>query len=55
MTEDMIIAIGLVAAVLLLSNRRSPSRMGRAEKLGLALYEQRARCEGAFPFDYLTR
>jgi len=52
----MMIAIGLVAAaVWCLSNRRSPSRLGRAEKLGLAVYEHKAWCEGAFPFDYLTR
>ena len=52
----MMIAIGVMAAVVLcLTNRRSSSRMGRAERLGLDLYEQKARCEGAFPFDYLTR
>ena len=28
---------------------------GRAERIGLDSYERKARCEGAFPFDYLTR
>ena len=56
MTQAMMIAIGLMAAaVLCLSNRRPASRMGRADRVGLALYEHKARCEGAFPFDYLTR
>jgi hypothetical protein len=50
------IAIGLVvAAVWYLSNRSPALRLGRAERQGLALYEHKARCEGAFPFDYLTR
>jgi hypothetical protein len=52
----MMIAIGLLAGVLLhLSNRRSHWRMSRADKLGLDEYDHKARCEGAFPFDYLTR
>ncbi len=56
----MVIAIGLAAAVtvyvsLWLSGRRASPRMGRAERLGLDSYERKARCEGAFPFDYLTR
>jgi hypothetical protein len=52
----MMIAIGLAAAaVLVFSNRRTPAKMNRSEKTWLALYAHRARCEGAFPFDYLSR
>ncbi|MBZ5595656.1 MAG: hypothetical protein LAP39_25740 [Acidobacteriia bacterium] len=52
----MMIAIGLLALVLLpLSNRRSQWRMNRSDRLWLNLYEHKARCEGAFPFDYLSR
>jgi len=52
----MMIAIGLLALVMLqLSNRRSHSRINRSDKLWLDLYEHKARCEGAFPFDYLSR
>jgi hypothetical protein len=52
----MVIAIGIVAAIILcLSNRRAPPRMDRAEKMGLDSYEHKARCEGTFPFDYLSR
>jgi hypothetical protein len=52
----MWIAIAAVAAVILcLSSRRAAPRMGRAEKIGLDSYERKARLEGAFPFDYLTR
>ena len=56
----MLIAIGVVAAVILclslwLGRRRASPRMDRAERIGLDSYERKARCEGAFPFDYLTR
>ena len=56
----MLIAIGVVAAVILclslwLGGRRASPRMDRAEKIGLDSYERKARSEGAFPFDYLTR
>lgn len=52
----MMIAIGLFAGVLLhLSNRRSHWRINRTDKLGLAVYAHKVQCEGAFPFDYLTR
>ncbi len=54
----MVIAIGVVAGVILclcLSSRRASPRMGRAERIGLDSYERKARSEGAFPFDYLTR
>lgn len=51
----MVIAIGMVAALLICLGRRASSRMDRAEKMGLDSYERKARCEGAFPFDYLTR
>ena len=52
----MMIAIGLLAGVLLhLSARRSQWRMSRIDKMGLDLYAHKARCEGAFPFDYLDR
>jgi hypothetical protein len=52
----MMIAIGLLAGVLLhWTNRRSQWRINRSEKLGLAEYARKARCEEAFPFDYLSR
>jgi hypothetical protein len=52
----MFIAIAVVAAIILgLSSRRASPRMDRAERIGLDSYERKARCEGAFPFDYLTR
>jgi hypothetical protein len=56
----MVITIGLVAAVILClslrrGGRRASPRMDRAERIGLDSYERKARCEGAFPFDYLTR
>jgi hypothetical protein len=52
----MVIAIGVVAAVIVcLSGRRASPRMGRAEKIGSDSYGRKARCEGAYPFDYLTR
>jgi hypothetical protein len=52
----MMIAIGLLAGVLLhLTNRRSQWRINRADKLGLAVYARRARCEETFPFDWLSR
>jgi len=50
------IAAGLFIAVLVrLANRFSHLRTNQDERLELALYEHKARCEGAFPFDYLTR
>ena len=52
----MMIAIGVLALVVLsLANRFSHPRTNRGEKLELRLYDHKARCEGAFPFDYLTR
>ena len=52
----MVIAIAVMAAVVLwLSSRRASPRIGRAERIGLDSYERKARVEGAFPFDYLTR
>ncbi len=52
----MIIVIGVVAAVILcLGSRRPYHRLDRAERMGLDSYERKARCEGAFPFDYLSR
>ena len=52
----MMIVIGLLAGVLLhLSTRRSHWRINRADKLGLAVYAHKARCEEAYPFDYLSR
>ena len=52
----MVIAIVAVAAVILcLSSRRASPRLGHDEKMGLDSYERKARSEGAFPFDYLTR
>jgi hypothetical protein len=51
--NEMIIAIGAVAALILfVSNARRPQRLDRGELDG---YERKARYEGAFPFDYLTR
>ena len=52
----MMVAIGIGAVVVVyLANRRAHSRLNRAERMGLATYEHKARCEGAFPFDYLSR
>ena len=52
----MFVAIVLLAGlVLCLAFRDRPRRMGHADKLGLESYEHKARCEGAFPFDYLSR
>jgi hypothetical protein len=52
----MMIAIGLLSGVLLqLTNRCSWWRINRTDKSGLAEYAHKARCEGAFPFDYLSR
>lgn len=52
----MMIAVGVLALVLLrLAGRLSHLRTNRGEKLELEWYEHKARCEGAFPFDYLTR
>jgi hypothetical protein len=52
----MVIAIGIVAALAVyVSNKSAARRMGRAEKHGLAVYAHKARCEDAFPFDYLSR
>ena len=52
----MLIAIAVVTAVILcLSVRRASPRLGREERIGLDSYERKARSEGAFPFDYLTR
>jgi hypothetical protein len=50
------IAIGLLAVVLArLASRFSDLPTNRGEKLELGWYEHKVRCEGAFPFDYLTR
>jgi len=50
------IAIGLLAVVLVcLAGRFSRLRTGRGERLDLASYEDKARSDAAFPFDYLTR
>jgi hypothetical protein len=52
----MVIAIGIVTVIVVcLSSVIRPRRMNRTERLGLNSYEHKARCEGAFPFDYLTR
>ncbi len=52
----MMIAVGLLAVVLVrLASRHSHSGTNRGERLELAWYEHKVRCEGAFPFDYLTR
>ena len=52
----MMIAVGLLAGMLLLYlSHRSHSRVSRADKLGLAEYADKARCEEALPFDYLSR
>jgi hypothetical protein len=52
----MVIAIGIIAAfVVYVSSKSASRRMGRIEKSGLAVYVHRARCEDAFPFDYLSR
>lgn len=52
----MVIAIGIAAALALyISNKSASRRMGRIDKLGLAVYAHKIRCEEAFPFDYLSR
>lgn len=52
----MVIAIGIAAALALyFTNRNASRRTGRVDKLGLAVYAHRARCEEAYPFDYLSR
>ena len=52
----MVIAIGIAAALAVyLSNRNAARRIGRIDKLGLAVYAHKARREEAFPFDYLNR
>ena len=54
--KSMVIAIGIVIAIVVcLSSIAKPRRMNRAERLWLNGYEQKARCDGAYPFDYLTR
>ncbi len=52
----MVIAIGIAAAFMVyMSNRHATRRTGRIDKLGLASYAHKARCEDTFPFDYLSR
>ena len=56
----MVIAIGVLAAVILCNQplARPQTRFaadGPRRRIGLDSYERNARCEGAFPFDYLTR
>ena len=52
----MVIAIGIAAVfAVYISNKSASRRMCRVEKQGLAVYAHKARCEDAFPFDYLSR
>ena len=52
----MIIAIVLFAALAVIFANKNVSRcISRAEKRDLEFYGQKARCEEAFPFDYLSR
>ena len=52
----MVIAIGIAAALAVyLTNRNASRRTGRIDKLGLAVYAHKARCEETFPFDYLSQ
>jgi hypothetical protein len=52
----LVMTVSAVAILgLWLTHRERPHRMNRDERMGLARYEQRARCEGTFPFDYLSR
>jgi hypothetical protein len=52
----MVIAIGIVAALAVyMINKSAARRMGRIDKLCLAVYVHRARREETFPFDYLSR
>ena len=52
----MLVAVVLVAGLALcLAVRERPRRMNRVERNGLEYYEHKARREGAFPFDYLSR
>ena len=52
----MVFAIGIAAVLAVyFSNRKASRRIGRIDKLGLAMYAQKAKCEETFPFDYLSR
>jgi hypothetical protein len=52
----MVLTIVVVAGLILgLSYKGRSRRIGRADRLGLDLYDHKARCDGAFPFDYLSR
>ena len=50
----LMMTVGVMAALGLWLSER-PRRMNRDERMGLDRYEHKARSEGAFPFDYLTR
>jgi hypothetical protein len=52
----LLMTVSAVAVLgLWLTHRDRPRRMNRDERMGLDRYEHKARSEGAFPFDYLTR
>lgn len=52
----LMIAIGALALVLVrFASRLSRLHTNRGDRWDLASYDHRARCEAAFPFDYLTR
>ena len=48
----MLAAVGLAVWLVYKS---WPRKMNRADRLGLDSYDQKSRCEGTFPFDYLSR
>jgi len=50
------IAIGALAVVLVrMASRLSRAGTNHGKLPHLASYKDKAQCEGAFPFDYLTR
>jgi hypothetical protein len=52
----MMIAMGIAAVVAAcLASRSAARRNSRVDRMGLYSYEHKARCEGSFPFDYLSR
>jgi hypothetical protein len=55
MNEFILLMTLSVVAILGLWLNERPRRMNRDERMGLDRYEHKARSEGAFPFDYLTR
>ena len=51
----LIIMLAAVWLSVCLVYKSWPRKMNRADRLGLDSYDEKSRCEGAFPFDYLSR